>query len=48
MKLKSLIIDLGDLPPKNWSSYNVSKIRTEKKGDTWSKRVTFRNKSSVN
>jgi len=37
-----------DVPPENWSSYNVSKMRTEKKGDTWSKKVTLRNKSSVN
>jgi len=41
-------IEIFDLPPKNWSSYNVSNIRTDKKGDTWSRRVTLRNKSSAN
>ena len=47
--LMEVIFPLGkdDLPPKNWSSYNVSKIRTGK-GDTWLKRDILRNKSSVN
>ena len=37
-----------DLPPKKWSRYNVSKIGPVKRGDTWLKKVTLRNKSLVN
>jgi MFS family permease len=38
------LIGTDDLPPENWSSYNVS-LRPIERGSKWSKGVTHRSKS---
>ena len=37
----------SDLPPKNWSSYNVRKTKPVR-GDRWLKKDTLQSKSSTN